>query len=262
MALNQVPGEFIAFAQELADAAGGAIRPHFRTAFDVIAKDDDSPVTIADRDAERVMRALIDARYPQHGVIGEEYGRLREEAEWVWILDPVDGTRSFVAGLPIFATLIGLRYQGRTAALGVIDQPITRERWWGARGAGAWFGNIPIHTRPCPQLKSAALFCTSTEFMCAPETQAVDKLRNDVGVVRLAGDAYGYAMVAGGHADIAMDATVQLYDYAALVPVLEEAGGIVTDWEGRALDMQNPARIIAAGDATIHAALSARLAKV
>lgn len=252
------PADILPFAQELADAAGEVIRPLFRTRFEVIAKADASPVTIADRESERVMREMIMARYPSHGIYGEEFGVHNPDAEYVWILDPVDGTRSFVAGLPIFATLIGLR-RGDEAILGVIDQPITGERWWAAQGHGAFFQGQSIRTRACANLGAAALYCTSTEFMSPEEGRRVDQLRADVNVVRLAGDAYGYGLVAAGFADIAMDATVQLYDYAALVPIFTEAGGQISDWEGRPLDMRGPARVIASGDARIHAELVARL---
>src|ERR687883_451379 len=150
---------YLALASDLADAAGEAIRPHFRQSIAVDDKPDLSPVTIADRNAEAAMRRLIAARFPEHGIIGEEYGAERQDSEYVWVLDPIDGTKSFISGIPLFGTLIALAHRGRPI-LGIIDQPIARERWIGASGRPTTFNGSTVHCRPCPKLAAATLFST------------------------------------------------------------------------------------------------------
>ena len=150
------PAEFIAFAGRLADAAGDAIRPHFRTKIAVDTKTDASPVTIADRNAEAAMRALIERAYPTHGIWGEEFGIVRKDAEFVWVLDPIDGTKAFISGLPIFGTLVALMHGGKPI-LGIIDQPVARERWLGAAGIASTFNGQACRTRACPRVADAAL---------------------------------------------------------------------------------------------------------
>jgi inositol-phosphate phosphatase/L-galactose 1-phosphate phosphatase/histidinol-phosphatase len=254
------PAEFIALAQRLADAAGAAIRPHFRTPFPVETKPDRSPVTVADRASEKAMRDLIEVQVPDHGIIGEEYGKVREDAEYRWILDPIDGTKSFATGLPIFGTLIALVH-GDRPILGIIDQPILGERWLGAVGRQTTLSQrrprpalVEANTRPCPELGLASLFATTFDRFSADETKRFQALVGRVRINRMAGDCYAYAMLASGYADLVVDAVMQPYDFAALAPVIEGAGGIVTDWEGNALPMDRPSRVLAAGDRRVHQA--------
>jgi histidinol phosphatase-like enzyme (inositol monophosphatase family) len=229
-------------AHLLADAAGTAIRPLFRTVFTAESKADASPVTQADRAAEQAIRALLAEHRPTDGVIGEEYGADRPEAERVWVIDPIDGTRAFISGRPIFGTLIALIEQGRPV-LGVIDQPVTGERWIGARGHATLFNGQPARSRACPTL-DRALFATTAPWLCS----AFDRVRAASGDTVLGGDCYNYGLVASGHVDLVVEDGLKLHDFAALVPVIEGAGGRVTDWAGQPLDGASRGDVLAVGD--------------
>lgn len=232
----------IALAHALADTAGAAIRPYFRARYDLEIKEDASPVTQADREAEAAIRALIYRERPNDGVIGEEYGEDRPEAERVWVLDPIDGTRAFIAGRPIFGTLIALLVEGRPV-LGLIDQPISGERWLGAIGRATLFNGAPVRTRPCPTL-SRAIFATTAPWFC----DAFDLLRQAAGDTVLGGDCYNYGLLAAGHVDLVAEEGLKLHDWAALLPVIEGAGGRMTNWAGQALAPDSGGRVLAVGD--------------
>ena len=232
----------IALAHALADAAGAAIRPYFRARYALELKPDDTPVTQADREAEAAIRAVIESMRPDDGVIGEEYGAHRPDAERVWVLDPIDGTRAFIAGRPIFGTLIALLEDGRPV-LGVIDQPISGERWIGATGRPTRFNGAPVRTRACPRL-SRALFATTAPWFCG----GFDALRAATGDTVLGGDCYNYALLASGHVDLVVEEGLKLHDWAALLPVVEGAGGAMTDWTGAPLTPASNGRIVAVGD--------------
>ena len=241
----------IALAHALADAAGAAIRPLFRADFAQEVKADFSPVTQADQAAERAIRTLLAEHRPDDGVIGEEYGTDRGDAGRVWVLDPIDGTRAFIAGRPIFGTLIALLEDGKPV-LGVIDQPITGERWIGARGVPTLFNGKPAISRRGRPL-SRAIFATTVPWLCGP----FETLRGAVGDALLGGDCYNYGLVASGHIDLVVEEGLKLHDFAALVPVVEGAGGVMTDWSGRPLDRGSDGRVIAAGDpALVEAAVA------
>jgi len=239
----------IILAGRLADAAGEAIRPFFRARFERETKADASPVTEADRAAEAAMRMIINAERPHDGIIGEEYGNEREDAARIWVLDPIDGTRSFIAGRPIFGTLVALVEEGRPV-LGVIDQPIARDRWVGARGR-TLFNGAPATTRACTKLASAHLATTGPALFAPPEKASFDRVGAAAGDILWGGDCHNYGLVASGHLDVVIEAGLKLYDFAALVPVVEGAGGRMTDWQGLTLDARSPGRVIAAGDAAL-----------
>jgi len=234
-------------AQRLADAAADAIRPYFRARCETDYKADDSPVTQADRAAESAMRAILEKERPADGIIGEEYGPAREEAERVWILDPIDGTRSFIAGRPIFGTLIGLTQAG-WPVLGVIDQPVAHERWIGAMGQGTRFNGSPVHARACRQLSDAILASTGPQYFPASTGEHFSWLARGCRDTVWGGDCYNYAMVASGHVDIVVEAGLKLHDIAALVPVVEGAGGRMCDWSGDPLTHDSDGKVIALGD--------------
>ena len=253
------PGEFLAFAHELADAAGAVIRRYYRTPVAVDVKSDASPVTIADRETEEVLRGLIRARYPGHGVAGEEFGAERPDAEHVWHLDPIDGTKSFIVGRPLFGTLIALVHAGRPV-LGVIDQCILAERWVGAAGAPSTWNGRPIRVRACPALRDAVLSTTSPRIFRAPGDRAgFARVEDTVRLPMYGGDCYGYGLLALGLVDLIVEAELDPYDFMALVPVIEGAGGLITDWQGRALSAASDGRVLAAGDARVHAEARQRL---
>ncbi|WP_260597472.1 histidinol-phosphatase [Sphingomonas endolithica] len=236
-----------AFAARLADAAGAAIRPHFRSAYGVESKEDESPVTIADRAAEAAMRALIEQHFPTDAVIGEEYGVKEGTSGRAWVLDPIDGTRAFISGRPIFGTLIALMVDG-WPMLGVIDQPILQERWLGVVGQPTLFNGRPAATRRCPDLASALLGTTSPAAFDDATLHAFEHLDAAVRSTVLGGDCYNYGCVASGWLDIVVEANLKIHDFAALVPVVEGAGGRMCDWAGDPLTADSVGEVIAAGD--------------
>jgi inositol-phosphate phosphatase/L-galactose 1-phosphate phosphatase/histidinol-phosphatase len=248
-----VPAVFLVFAHELADAAGEVLRRYYRAPVEIAYKADESPVTTADREAERRMRDLIAARFPDHGIEGEEFASEHGDAELVWSLDPIDGTKAFVIGRPSFGTLISLLRDGKPI-LGIIDQPILGERWVGAQGAPSTFNRAAIQTRACPDLGHAVLCTTSPQMFITPKEQAAfARVEQAVRFPVYGGDCYAYGLLAMGFADLVIEADLQLHDFAALVPVIEGAGGMLTDWEGRPLGAGSDGRVIAAGDRRVHA---------
>ena len=240
-------------AQRLADAAGAAIRPHFRALTDVETKPDHSPVTIADRAAEAAMRRLLDAERSGDGIVGEEYGVKPGVTGRQWVLDPIDGTRSFTAGRAIFGTLIALVEDG-WPVLGIIDQPVQRERWVGVAGRPTTFNGTPVRTRSCAALEGALLATTSPHLFGDDEAAgfmalvaAVSGGHSRQGPI-YGGDCYNYGLVASGQIDLVCEAGLQLYDFAALVPVVEGAGGRMCDWQGDPLTADSPGQVLAIGD--------------
>ncbi len=247
----------LALANRLADAAGNAIRPLFRGEWAQERKSDQSPVTEADRAAEAAMRAILEAERPDDGIIGEEYGTHNEGAGRQWVLDPIDGTISFMAGRPIFGSLIALMQDG-WPVLGVIDQPIAGERWVGRVGEGTTFNGKPVRTRTCRSLEDAVLASSSPHYFTADQAEPYMQLAQAVGgnkrqgTIVYGGDCYNYGLLAGGHLDVICEAGLAIYDYAALVPVVEAAGGTMSDWMGNPLDAESAAKggadVIALGD--------------
>jgi inositol-phosphate phosphatase / L-galactose 1-phosphate phosphatase / histidinol-phosphatase len=249
----------LALAARLADAAGAAIRPFFRQPFAMEAKGDASPVTEADRAAEAAMRAILAAERPDDGIIGEEYGRERADAARIWVLDPIDGTRSFVAGRPIFGTLVALLQEG-TPMLGLIDQPIIGERWLGATGRPTLLNDRPVHARACASLDQAHLATTGPGYFTPESYAAFDRVRAAARDTLWGGDCYNYGLLAAGHLDLVVEDGLKLYDFAALIPIVEGAGGRMCDWQGDPLTAESSGRVIAAGDAALVDEVLARLA--
>ncbi|RVQ66518.1 inositol monophosphatase family protein [Croceicoccus ponticola] len=239
----------IALAARLADAAGAAIRPHFRTVLDSVRKGDATPVTIADREAEKVMRAILGTERPQDGIIGEEFGSERPGASRQWVLDPIDGTAGFLAGRPIFGTLISLMVDG-WPLIGVIDQPISGERWVGAMGLPTLFNGAEIRCRPCGNLSQATLATTGPHYFDDHQGEHFMGLaaKTDHKRMVMGGDCYNYAMLASGQLDVVCEAGLKLYDFAALIPVVEGAGGTMADWSGDPLNADSDGHVIALGD--------------
>ncbi|RNJ64225.1 MAG: histidinol-phosphatase [Porphyrobacter sp. IPPAS B-1204] len=239
----------IALALRLADVAGAAIRPLFRGQWSEEKKADRSFVTEADRAAEAAMRRLIEAEFSADGIIGEEYGTRNEGAGRQWVLDPIDGTTSFIAGRPIFGTLIALLQDG-WPVLGIIDQPIAGERWVGRIGQPTLFNGKPATARPLKELGDAVLATTSPHLFTNEEADAFMSVAKQVAEKKIVfgGDCYNYGLVASGHVDVVIEAGLKLYDYAALVPVVEGAGGIMADWQGNPLDAASDGTVIALGD--------------
>ena len=241
------PMEFVALAGKLADASGAVIRRHFRTPVPVEEKADDSPVTIADRDAESAMRVIIQEAFPEHGIVGEEHDDVNAGAAYVWVLDPIDGTKSFIAGKPIFGTLIALVRDG-LPVLGVIDQPINGERWLGAAGQPTTFNGEPVRTRACDRLDHAILNTTGPDLFPGNTGDGFQRLAGRVKRTLYGGDCYAYGLVASGFIDLVAEAGLKSHDFCALAPVVEGAGGVMTDWEGRPLTIDSDGAVLACGD--------------
>ena len=223
--------EFMDFSKQLAHASGAIINRYFRSDIAVERKADESPVTIADREAEQVMREMIMARYPAHGIIGEEYGNHNEGADFQWVLDPIDGTKSFVSGTFLFGTLIGLLHEGKPV-IGVIHHPVTSHLLIGD-GRGAWLNDKPARVRDTDQLSEAALLYT--DFMHVGQYRDGAAFQQLMGMTRFNrswGDCHGYFLLATGYADIMLDPIMHLWDIVALVPIVKGAGGVITAWDG------------------------------
>lgn len=249
----------IALIARLADAAGAVIRPHFRAGIAIEAKADASPVTVADRDAEAAIRAILRVERPGDGIVGEEFADENADRARVWVIDPIDGTQAFVAGRPLFGTLIALLDDG-VPVLGVIDQCIAGDRWLGAAGRPTTLNGVPVAARRCPTLVAARAATTSPYlFRRADDSAAFQRLRGAVGDVMYGGDNHNYGLVAAGCLDLVVEAGLKLHDWAALVPVVAGAGGAMTDWTGAPLRRGSDGRVIAAGDATLLAAAVAVL---
>lgn len=246
------PQDLIDFAEKLADAARAVIRRHFRTPFAIDKKSDDTPVTIADRDAEAAMRALIAAAYPDHGIIGEEFGNETGSSSLTWVLDPIDGTKSFISGRPIFGTLIALVRDG-SPVLGIIDQPILEERWIGAAGHPTTFNGRNITTRSCPNLADAMANTTSPDLFTGADLERFQAVAEAVWHMQYGGDCYAYAMLAMGHLDLVVEADLKPFDFCALAPVVAGAGGLITDWQGHPLTVESDGHVVATGDPSLMA---------
>jgi myo-inositol-1(or 4)-monophosphatase len=249
--------DFTAFVDRLATVSGEAILPFFRTSLGIEDKGSAvgfDPVTAADRAAENAMRSLIKESFPEHGIVGEEYGNERADAEYVWVLDPIDGTKSFISGMPIWGSLIGLMHNG-VAVFGMMHQPFIRERFTGdgraakSQGPG---GERVLNVRACAALGDAMLFTTSPQLMNAADRTAFGRVEAAVKLSRYGGDCYPYCMLAAGTIDLVIESGLNPHDIVALIPIIEGAGGIITTWEGQSA--VKGGRIVAAGDKRVHAA--------
>ena len=246
-----VDDALIAAAEAAADVAAAAIRPLFRSGVASDLKADSSPVTIADRSAEQAMRAVLEARFPLHGILGEEFGAQNPDAEWRWVLDPIDGTRAFITGRPLFGTLVSLLHAG-VPVLGLIDQPVTGERWLGVAGRPTSFRG-PLGgtagTRRCSSLDAAELSCTSPEMFSDAERARWKRLARATRRRSYGGDCYAFGLLALGQIDVIAEADLKLWDWAALLPVVEGAGGRMTDWDGQKLrDGGGKHQVLTVGD--------------
>lgn len=239
----------IALAEKLADAAGAAIRPFFRAKFDQEAKSDSTFVTEADRAAEAAMRKIIEAERPDDGIVGEEYGTRNEGASRQWVLDPIDGTTSFIAGRAIFGTLIALMQDG-FPVIGIIDQPVQRERWVGVVGRETLFNGEPTKSARCRELKDAVLATTSPHCFDEHDADHFMALAGKVAERKIiyGGDCYNYGLVASGHVDVVCEAGLMLHDFAALAPIVDGSGGIMCDWNGEPLHIESSGHVLAIGD--------------
>jgi myo-inositol-1(or 4)-monophosphatase len=249
--------DLAAFVDELATVSGDTILPFFRTALGVDDKNAGGafdPVTAADRAAEQAMRTLIRRYFPEHGIIGEEFGSERGDAEYVWVLDPIDGTKSFIAGIPLWGTMIALTRLGEPV-FGLVHQPFIRERFTGD-GINAHYrgptGNRDLMVRSCASLSEAILFTTSPLLMKEEDRAVFRRVENTVRLSRYGGDCYAYCMLAAGHIDLVIETELKAHDIVPLIPIIRGAGGIVTSWDGGPADAGG--RVVVAGDKRVHQA--------
>lgn len=246
--------DFKAFISRLADVAAAAVLPHFRKNGSVDNKSSHAfdPVTEADRAAERAIRAEIEAAFPAHGILGEEFADRATDAETVWVIDPIDGTRSFISGVPVWGTLIGLLRGGRPS-LGLMAQPFTGERYFGD-GESAHYdgpgGARPIRVRQCAALSEAVVFTTSPHLFSGDDLAAYRRVEDAARLARYGTDCYAYCMLASGFVDAVIESELQPYDILPLIPIIEGAGGIVTDWQGNPPPASG--QVVASGDARLH----------
>jgi inositol-phosphate phosphatase/L-galactose 1-phosphate phosphatase/histidinol-phosphatase len=252
------PHRLIAFADRLADASGAVIRPYFRAGIGADIKGDGSPVTRADREAEAVIRALIAEEFPDHGIWGEEHGRAGTGAVYEWVVDPIDGTKAFLCGAPLFGTLVALCRAGKPI-FGLIDQPILRERWIGLEGHGTIFNGRPVRAKPPVPLDSAILCSTTPEMFAAWKAPKHARLAARCAFTRWGLDCYAIGLMAGGHVDLMAEALLKPWDFLALVPIVEGAGGVATDWDGAPLTVASGETMLAGANPEIHAAALALL---
>jgi len=253
--------DLLAAAEAAADAAAAVIRPFYRQGVAAEVKGDASPVTIADRNAELAMRAVLAERFPEHGILGEEFGLDRPEARLRWVLDPIDGTRAFITGRPLFGTLVAL-LDGPTPLLGIIDQPITGERWIGAAGRKTRFlgAHGAAGCRRCPSLADAELSCTSPDLFTGQQQGAFARLQRATRRTSWGGDCYGYGLLALGGIDVIAEHGLKVWDWAAIVPVIEGAGGQVRSWRGEVLHPDGEGDVVAVGDPALMAQILPLLA--
>jgi len=242
---------FVAVAYSLAELAGAVSMRYFRSDYVTDTKADATPVTIADRECERLMREHLQAAFPDHGIIGEEHGSHRPGASHVWVLDPIDGTKAFVSGRPLFGALIALCRDGEPI-LGIIDCPGVDDRWVGIQGRPTTHNDMPCRTRRCGRLEDALMYSTSPYMFAGEDAEAFDRLRTRVKYPLFGGDCHNYGLAASGWVDLVVEASMKIHDWAALVPIARGAGGIMTDWSGEPLHFGSDGRVVMAGDERTH----------
>lgn len=243
--------DFMLFAHKMADTSNGITLQYLETNIDFQTKDDYSPVTMVDRRIEETLRGMIAEAFPNHGILGEEFENENIDSEYVWVIDPIDGTKAFITGMPVYGTLISLTRNGYPV-LGIIDHPVTRERWAGLEGEASTHNGAPIKTRACSQLKDAIISIGNPESLHGGEADAFGQLRAHTKWGIYGGNCYVYGRLAMGRVDISLDGGLDPFDFCALEPVVRGAGGIMTDWEGQRLSIRSGHRVAACGDKTLH----------
>ncbi len=233
------------------DKSRQIIKRYFRQSLKVESKSDASPVTIADQSAESAIREVILKRHHDHGILGEEMGENKSSADYQWVIDPIDGTKSFISGMPIFGTLLGLTHRDKPI-MGIIDMPILNERWVGEEGEATLYNETPCNVSTVDNLHEAKLFCTGPDMFTTEQLKYFDALVDHVTLRRFGGDCYGYGLLASGHIDLVVEGDLKFYDVLALIPVVEGAGGIITDWRGDPLTKDLDGLVIAAATRELH----------
>ncbi|MBL4873760.1 MAG: inositol monophosphatase [Rhodobacteraceae bacterium] len=254
--------DFLKFAEELADVSRKMLLAESKISPKISIKPDYSYVTNADKAVETKLREMIEETYPTHGILGEEFDNINVDAEFVWVLDPIDGTAPFIAGIPVYGTLIALAWKGKPY-IGVMDHPATSDRWTGVAGLFAKLNGEPVNVKACEGLNTAFVTCSSPDFMTEAEQASFAEIRKIVPYVQYGGSCYAYGVLASGRTDLAIDCGLESFDVFASAAVIQGAGGFMTDWNGNNIDINWSGQIIAAGDndclaAAIHILNSAR----
>jgi inositol-phosphate phosphatase/L-galactose 1-phosphate phosphatase/histidinol-phosphatase len=250
--------DLIATAVALADIARATTLAYFRRPIDVVRKEDSSPVTIADRETERRMRELITERHRDHGIVGEEFGVHEGASEWSWVLDPIDGTKSFVSGKPIFGSLVAL-LRDQAPVLGVIEIPCQEERWIGIRGQQTMFNGVPCAVSTTAHIDEAVMLATTPDMFGATDWPVFERVSRQARARAFGTDCYGYGLLASGFSDAVMEADLKPYDYLALLPIIEGAGGVISDWNGAPLGIGSDGRVLASATRALHDDILARI---
>jgi len=243
--------ELIIFANHLADESRKILKSYFRKKVKIRRKPDQSPVTEADIKVEKRLRMMIKKKYPKHGIIGEEFKNTRTSAEYVWCLDPLDGTAAFITGKPLFGTLIGLLRE-RIPIFGIIEHPILNERWSGGINNPAKLNGKYAKVRKCTNISNAMLYATSPEMFEGNNEKSFQRLGKKTKRTQYGADCYAYGLLASGHVDLIAEAKMKPCDFLALVPVVKAAGGIISDWDGKPLSINSDGRVLASGNLKIH----------
>lgn len=249
---SALPVGIVELANRLADNARPIVRQYFRTRPEIDSKQDQSPVTIADRKIELMMRELITEAFPDHGIRGEEFDAHQPLADWCWHLDPIDGTKSFLSGSLCFGTQVALTYRG-TPMLGLIDQPITEERWFSQKNVPTTFNGRPVETSACTRLDQAILYTSDLVLFDESRREKFDRLRHETVLTRYSHDCYAAGLLAMGQTDLLIETGVHAYDIAAQIPIIEEAGGVVSDWFGSMPQLDRQVDFLAAATPALHA---------
>ena len=250
--LDNIYIPYFDFANLLADASGEILRAGFKTGYNIEQKADLSPVTQLDTEVEQRIRSLIEAEFPDHGIIGEEFGSIRENSPFKWVIDPIDGTKAFIAGETTFTTLIALLHDEKPV-IGIIDQPILRERWAAISGQKTLYNNQPLPALSNKNtLKTAKISTTSIGYFTPQQEEKFNKLRGSAANTALGGDAYAYGLLTSGKLDMVLDGGMQPYDYCALPPIIEGVGGIITDWAGNPLNLHSDGSVLAASNRELY----------
>jgi inositol-phosphate phosphatase/L-galactose 1-phosphate phosphatase/histidinol-phosphatase len=250
--IDTCPSEFIDFSHEVADTVGRVHRRNFRKYFSIEIKPDGSPVTQVDKESEQLVRQMIMEKFPDHGVIGEEFAPHQADADFVWVVDPLDGTQLFIMGRPLFGLLLALAYRGRFI-LGLIDHPVLRERWLGADGHGTRFNDAQVNTRTCSLLGHASLVRPGRNASIPELDDAIDDIAELSRWVQWGVTPYDYGLLASGHIDLLLSAQPKLHDVAPLDPIVRNAGGVASDWRGNPITLNYDGSLILCGDASLHA---------
>ena len=256
--MNAVPDEFVDTAIAAADAARLVTAGYFRAALDIDSKGDRTPVTIADRETEQRIKNLILDRHPRHSFLGEESGATDNDEEWRWVIDPIDGTKSFATGNPTFGTLVALLHRGRPV-LGIIDHSALDERWVGIEGRGATHNGAPCATSTVECLADSSVYTTTLDVFDDESLARFNRLSAAARFRVFGGDCYCYGLLSCGFTGVVCEAQMRAHDYMALIPVVEGAGGIITDWQGDSLIANANGQVLAAANPALHRAALAEL---